>query len=113
MKKHSETKRRNAVPGAAKLNGHHGPEYFTGSAADAGTEAEVSDTAANDAQPDAKDYTAKQLVQAFRTGIEVGKRIGHVTGHRCQAEHDVAIIRGQMDRLQRAGRKVGKMKSAL
>ena len=48
-----------------------------------------------------------------RHAYNLGYTLGHRTGHRCQAEHDVPIIRGQRDRLQRAGDKVGRLKAAL
>ena len=48
-----------------------------------------------------------------RHAYNLGYTLGHRTGHRCQAEHDIPVIRGQRDRLQRAGVKVGRLKSAL
>ena len=92
MNKYGETWKVNDAP-----EGKEGPA-LGGAAAQGGTE---------------KLFTGEELRQIVRHAYNLGYTLGHRTGHRCQAEHDVPIIRGQRDRLQRAGDKVGRLKSAL
>lgn len=50
---------------------------------------------------------------AFKQGFVLGQKIGHVTGHVCQATEDARIFEKYERKLSRAGRKVSRLKGAL
>ena len=92
MNKYGETWKVNDAP-----EGKEGPA-LGGAAAQGGTE---------------KLFTGEELRMIVRHAYNLGYVLGSRTGHRCQAEHDIPVIRNQRDRLQRAGDKVGRLKAAL
>ena len=110
-KKHTERRQASRAETAPKTNGaaHHDPSYFTGAAAGQAPEGK-------DGPPQGgteKLFTGEELRMIVRHAYNLGYVLGSRTGHRCQAEHDIPVIRNQRDRLQRAGDKVGRLKAAL
>ena len=101
----------------SKPNGaaHHEPSYFTGAATGQAPEGKEGPALGGTASQsgDAKLYTGDELRSIARYAYKLGYTLGHRTGHRCQAEHDLPVIRNQRDRLQRAGDTVGRLKAAL
>lgn len=108
-KRHKEARAEKAAP---KLNGaaHHDPSYFTGAPAQDTTQADERKPAQGGTE---KLFTGEELRQIVRYAYNLGYTLGQRTGRRCQAEHDIPVIRNQRDRLQRAGDKVGRLKAAL
>lgn len=60
-------------------------------------------------EPDAQDR--EDL--AFKQGFVLGQKLGHATGHVCQATDDARIFEKYERKLSRAGRKVARLKGAL
>ena len=103
-KKHTERRQAARAETAPKTNGaaHHDPSYTT--------QADESKPAQGGT---VERFTAEEVRLIARYAYKLGYTLGHRTGHRCQAEHDIPVIRNQRDRLQRAGDKVGRLKAAL
>ena len=110
-KKHTERRQAARADAAPKTNGavHHEPSYFTGAATGQAPEGKEGPAQGGTE----KLFTGEELRNIVRYAYNLGYTLGHRTGHRCQAEHDIPVIRNQRDRLQRAGDKVGRLKSAL
>ena len=110
--KHSKRQARAAklADAAPNTNGaaHHDPSYFTGATGQASEGKEGPPQGGTE-----KLFTGEELRMIVRHAYNLGYTLGHRTGHRCQAEHDIPVIRNQRDRLQRAGDKVGRLKAAL
>ena len=110
-KKHTERRQAARAETAPKTNGaaHHEPSYFTGGPEKAETQADGAAAQGGTVER----FTAEEVRLIARYAYKLGYTLGHRTGHRCQAEHDIPVIRNQRDRLQRAGDKVGRLKAAL
>lgn len=103
-----ETLRRNTgASDNSTANGH----AFEGATKPQGEPASTYAGPQADNDPNASDPSRFNL--AFKTGFVLGQKLGHATGHVCQATDDARIFEKYERKLSRAGRKVARLKGAL